>query len=220
MRPILIALLALACVWAPPLAIPDVADALPVSLALCVTPVLSDAALATRRKTKAAPRRAVARGRWRPTRGHRRYRVHRRAYGYRRPYGYYDADGYYHPYGVASPWYDDGAGYYDANGYYHLYGGYSPYVRTGKGWRRRAWPPPLHRPVNPAPPVFVGDLYVVPSVAPLWHGPTPYSPVLARLPRQTVVTNMGRYGPYYKVEAPNGTVGFVPAYAVAPHSPY
>ena len=39
--------------------------------------------------------------------------------------------------------------------------------------------------------------------------------VLARLPKRTIVINMGRYGAFYKVEAPNGAVGYLRSGAVS-----
>ena len=76
----------------------------------------------------------------------------------------------------------------------------------------------VRRPVDPAPPVFIGDLHIQAEGAPLWSTPAG-GQLLGRLPRATIVTNMGRYGGYYKVEAPNGAVGFVPMRQVGPTSP-
>jgi len=67
----------------------------------------------------------------------------------------------------------------------------------------------VKRTVEPPIPMFIGDLYVQ-APAPLWAAPRTGT-LLAQLPRATIVTNMGRYGSFYKVEAPNGSVGYVSA---------
>ncbi len=94
---------------------------------------------------------------------------------------------------------------------------------AGAGRRRwargRAAPATLVRqPYEPPPPVFIGDLHIQTESAPLWSSPAG-GQLLGRLPRATIVTNMGRYGGYYKIEAPNGAVGFVPMRQVGPTAP-
>lgn len=86
--------------------------------------------------------------------------------------------------------------------------------------RRRTHPRavPHIRQEQGAGPVFLGDLYITSNNTPLWARPG-NSQVLARLPKRTIVTNMGRVAVtsasgrvvayYYKVEAPNGKVGYV-----------
>lgn len=85
-----------------------------------------------------------------------------------------------------------------------------------RAWRPRpkpwalAWKPPArHAAPAPAAPLYLGDLYVASSEAPLLQRPAAGALRLARLPRRTVVTNMGRVGNFHKVEAPNGSVGYV-----------
>jgi hypothetical protein len=73
---------------------------------------------------------------------------------------------------------------------------------------RPAAAPPIRRPYEPPPPVFIGDLHIQADDTPLWSSPAG-GQLLGRLPRATIVTNMGNYGAYYKIEAPNGAVGFV-----------
>ena len=83
---------------------------------------------------------------------------------------------------------------------------------------------------NPAnPPLYLGDLYIQGVNAPLWSKPISGAQVLARLPKRTTVTNMGRIAAlnaagkvvayYYKVEAPNGKVGFVNSKQLSPNPP-
>ena len=83
---------------------------------------------------------------------------------------------------------------------------------------RAAAPAVVRRPIEPAPPVFIGDLHVQVDSAPLWSSPAG-GQLLGRLPRATIVTNMGRYGGTYKVEAPNGAVGYVPMRQVGTTAP-
>jgi hypothetical protein len=109
--------------------------------------------------------------------------------------------------------------------------------------RRRHYPrhrAPVHRPSlhrkaprpvrTPEPnpyPLYLGDLYVMSSTASLWSKPASGAQVLAKLPRRTVVTNMGRVAVrvrrgaayFYKVEAPNGKVGYVQAAQLSPQPP-
>lgn len=111
-------------------------------------------------------------------------------------------------------------------GYWPYHHGYYPYHPGHPYWGdyRYGWgphgPPPNNwdaaRVNTPAPPNFMGDLYVWSSVAPMYAYPSTRSQVLARLPRRSVITNMGRYYSFYKVEAPNGQTGYVYAGAVGP----
>lgn len=89
-------------------------------------------------------------------------------------------------------------------------------------WRRGARAPSaaalaVRMPVEVPNPVFMGDLYIQAEGAPMWSGPN--GTQLARLPRATLVTNMGKHGAYYKVEAPNGAVGYVQAVQLGPMQP-
>jgi hypothetical protein len=94
---------------------------------------------------------------------------------------------------------------------------------------------PVHRTTpRPAPtpeanpyPLYLGDLYVMSATASLWSKPIAGAQLLAKLPKRTVVTNMGRYSVrvrrgtaiFYKVEAPNGKVGYVQAAQLSPQPP-
>lgn len=95
-----------------------------------------------------------------------------------------------------------------------------------RAWRPRpkpwalAWKPPArHAAPAPPPPLYLGDLYVAASQAPLLQRPAPGAARLANLPRRTVVTNMGRVGNFHKVEAPNGAVGYVALRALSTSPP-
>ncbi|MEB3198693.1 MAG: SH3 domain-containing protein [Candidatus Sericytochromatia bacterium] len=69
-----------------------------------------------------------------------------------------------------------------------------------------------------ARPQFLGDLYVQASGARLYASAS-RGQVIGQLPPATIVTNMGRLGSWYKVEAPNGLVGLVAAGALGPLPP-
>lgn len=90
--------------------------------------------------------------------------------------------------------------------------------RRRRGRARTAPATLVRQPYEPPPPIFVGDLYVQAEGAPLWSSPAG-GQLLGRLPKATIVTNMGRHGGYYKVEAPNGAVGFLPMRLVGPNNP-
>jgi hypothetical protein len=101
-------------------------------------------------------------------------------------------------------------------------------------WRNFRRSLPSHKPAvraldaNPGP-VFLGDLFITSNNTPLFSRPMAGAQILARLPKRTLVTNMGRFGVtnragrvvayYYKVEAPNGAVGFVSPRAVSTNAP-
>jgi hypothetical protein len=53
----------------------------------------------------------------------------------------------------------------------------------------------------------------------MFSRPVRGSQILARLPKRTVVTSMGRVGTFYKVEAPNGKVGYVTIGQLSPNPP-
>ncbi|MDB5100255.1 MAG: hypothetical protein JWM80_4676 [Cyanobacteria bacterium RYN_339] len=95
--------------------------------------------------------------------------------------------------------------------------------------RRRVKATPKPAPVaeaNPYP-LYQGDLYVMVGKAALWSKPASGAQVLAQLPKRTIVTNMGRVAVrikrgsayFYKVEAPNGKVGYVAAQQLSPALP-
>jgi hypothetical protein len=70
----------------------------------------------------------------------------------------------------------------------------------------------------PPRPIFIGDLYVQQGGATLYAAYA-RGQVVGQLPPATVVTNMGREGAWYKVEAPNGAVGYVSARSVGATPP-
>lgn len=83
---------------------------------------------------------------------------------------------------------------------------------------RKAPPfPPPARPAEVSRPVFMDEVYVQQPGATL-YGAYTKGQVVGRLPAATRVTHMGRQGNWIKVEAPNGTVGFVAARAIG-HMP-
>jgi hypothetical protein len=75
----------------------------------------------------------------------------------------------------------------------------------------------------------MGDLFISVNNTPLYSKPLAGAQILARLPKRTLVTNMGRFGVtnragrviayFYKVEAPNGVVGYVSPRAVSTNAP-
>lgn len=79
------------------------------------------------------------------------------------------------------------------------------------------FPPPL-RPAEVSQPVFMDEGYVQQPGATLFGAYNKGQPV-GRLPAATRVTQMGRHGKWVKVEAPNGTVGFIAARAIGPTPP-
>ncbi len=78
-------------------------------------------------------------------------------------------------------------------------------------------------------PLYLGDLFISSANTALLSRPDAAAMVLARLPKRTDVVNMGRIlvlGPtgrvthlFYKVEAPNGKVGYVDARWLSPNPP-
>ncbi|MEB3329490.1 MAG: SH3 domain-containing protein [Candidatus Sericytochromatia bacterium] len=87
--------------------------------------------------------------------------------------------------------------------------------------RARAPQPPGLQPTEPRlppPPAFLGDLYVQQGGATLYAAYA-RGQVVGRLPPATIVTNMGREGAWYRIEAPNGAVGYVKAGSVGATPP-
>lgn len=95
---------------------------------------------------------------------------------------------------------------------------YAARHRRTRAYRSRVAARPKPKPPEPVQPVFLGDLFIQHANTPLWTV-AGGGQQLGSLPRATIVTNMGRRGAYYKVEAPNGSVGYVSARALGKTSP-
>ncbi|MEB3220606.1 MAG: hypothetical protein VKS61_00870 [Candidatus Sericytochromatia bacterium] len=92
--------------------------------------------------------------------------------------------------------------------------------RHGRRLARAGQPPGLQatEPRLPPPPMFLGDLHVQRGGATLYAAYA-RGQVVGHLPAATIVTNMGREGAWYRVEAPNGAVGYVRAQSVGATPP-